>query len=80
MMLPIASQAKPVPRAVLIVSALAAVALLAGYVQVLDGAVRTGELRRVASADHAMSVWRCSTLPLGDRHEQCLSQLGAPLR
>lgn len=49
MTLRIAPRARPVPRAVLIVATLAAEALLSGYVQVLDGAVRTGELRRVAS-------------------------------
>ena len=80
MTLRVATRAAPVPRAVLIVAALTAAALLSGYVQVLYGAVRTGELRRVASADHARSVQRCNVLPLDASRKHCLSQLGAPLR
>jgi hypothetical protein len=64
----------------MIVAALAGVALLSGYVRVLDGAVRSGELRRVATADNARSVSSCNTLPLKAARTNCLLQLSATLR
>lgn len=80
MPLRIAPRTKPVQRALMIVAVLASVALLSGYVQVLDGAVRTGELRRVASAAHARSVWRCNTLALEAARTNCQLQPSATLR
>jgi hypothetical protein len=64
----------------LIVGAVASAGLLFGYRHVLDGAVRQGDLRRVAMADHARSVWRCNALRGEADRKDCLSKLQVPSR
>lgn len=64
----------------MILAALAAAGLLSGYVNVLNGAVRTAELRRTATADYARSAWRCNALPEEAERKKCLLQPNPPLR
>jgi len=53
-------------------AALAAVALLVAFHDVVRGAVRNGELRRVATAVHADTVWRCNALRGQSVRDDCL--------
>lgn len=64
----------------MILAILAASGLLFGYCQVLDGAVRQGELRRIATADHLRAVWQCKALRSTAVRRDCLSKLHAPSR
>ncbi len=64
----------------MILAALASAGLLLGYGHVLDGAVRQGDLRRIAMADHARSVWHCKALTGKAARTDCLSKLQAPSR
>jgi hypothetical protein len=57
------------PRAL---AALAAVALLVGFHQVVRGAVQQGELRHVAWVVHADTVWRCNALRGQSERDDCL--------
>ncbi len=80
MTLHMAPPANPVARGLMMLAALAAAGLLFAYVQVLDGAVRQGELGRMAMAEHARSTWRCNALPLDAERKKCLLRLSASKR
>lgn len=80
MTLHMAPRAKPVARGLMMLAALAAASLLFVYVQVLDGAVRQGELGRIVMAEHARSTWRCNALPLDAERKKCLLRLSASKR
>ncbi len=60
-----------------ILAALASAGLLVAFHQVVDEAVRQGELRRVATATHVEAMWRCNAL--GGRsavaRQNCLLEL-----
>lgn len=71
------ARANLVTLGLICLAALAATGLLFAYVHILDGAVLTGELRRITMADRARSVWRCNVLPLEAERRKCL--LSAPL-
>lgn len=43
-------------------AALTSAALLVAFHQVVDEAVRQGELRRMATATHVEAMWRCNAL------------------
>jgi hypothetical protein len=57
-----------------ILAALAAVGLLVTFHQVVRGAVQQGESRRIATAVHAESVWRCKALGTPLVRDSCLLQ------
>jgi hypothetical protein len=80
MTLHITPRANPVALGLMMLAALAAASLLYGYVQVLDGAVRQGELARIVMAEHVRSTWRCNALPLDAERKKCMLKLSAPLR
>ncbi len=81
MTLRVAPRGNLVKRGLMILAPFAAVGLLSGYVNVLNGAVRTAESRRVATADHARSLWRCNALPSEAERKQCrLLKPNPPLR
>ena len=63
-----------------VVTVVAAAGLLLAFQHVLEGAVRQGELRRAAVADHAQSVWRCNMLHIEAVRQECLSKLREPSR
>jgi hypothetical protein len=56
---------------------LAIVALLMTFQQVVSGAVRDGQSRRIAVALHADAVWRCNTLHGSSLRDGCVAQLDA---
>jgi len=64
----------------MILAAVASAGLLFGYRHVLDGAVRQGDLRRIAMAEHARSVWQCNAMRSEAVRKECLSKLQAPSR
>lgn len=53
------------------------VALLALFLQVMRGAVRLGDLRREAMAQHTSALLRCRELPDRRARDSCLHQLPA---
>ena len=68
------------PRGVL-VAALALVAslgLLATIGRVAREAVRQGELRHEATAQHSTATWRCNRLRSMRQRDDCLAELNAP--
>ena len=56
---------------------LASVALLMIFQQVVSGAVRDGESRRIAVALRADAVWRCNTLHGSSLRDGCVARLDA---
>jgi hypothetical protein len=51
--------------------------LLIAFHQVVRGAVRQGESRRMAVALHADALWRCHAMRDPNPRESCLAQLSA---
>ncbi len=60
-----------------VLAALAALGLLLAFHQVVRGAVQQGELRRTATAAHAVATWRCGTLANAATRASCLAELAA---
>lgn len=61
-----------------IAAALAILALLLAFQQVIRGAVQRGELRRQTVAVQAAATWRCKALRSLLLRTSCLSQLNVP--
>ena len=60
-------------------AALASAGLLVAFHQVVDEAVRQGELRRMATATHVEAMWRCNALSgrSAAAQQNCLLELNA---
>ena len=60
-------------------AALASAGLLVAFHQVVDEAVRQGELRRMATATHVEAMWRCNALSGRSpaARQNCLLELNA---
>lgn len=54
------------------------VALLMGFHQVVQSAVKQGELLRMSAATRAQAEWRCHALQGERMRASCLKQLDAP--
>ena len=59
-------------------AALAGLGLLLAFEQVVAQSVVQGEQRRVATAAHSLSLWRCKLLPKPSEREDCLSHFSPP--
>lgn len=68
------------PAALIVVATLLSLALLLALHEVVLGAVRQGELRRMAVAKHAEASWRCGAMRNVSLRDGCRSQLGSPPR
>jgi len=56
------------------------VALLMGFLHVVQMSVKQGELLRMTAATRSEAVWRCNALRNATTRASCLAQLDAPLQ
>jgi hypothetical protein len=56
------------------------VALLLGFLHVVQMSVKQGELLRMTAATRSEAVWRCNALRNATTRASCLAQLDAPLQ
>ena len=68
------------PAALVVVATVISLGLLLALHQVVLGAVRQGELRRMAVAKQAEDSWRCGAMRNVSLRDGCRSQLGSPSR
>lgn len=63
------------PKWFMTLSCLTILALLMGFHQVMQSAVKQGELLRMSAATHAQAEWRCHALQGERMRASCLTQL-----
>lgn len=63
----------------MVLAALALLALLLTFHEVVRGAVRQGEQRRATVAAHELASWRCTTLRTTRLRDDCRAALDAPV-